>query len=139
MSTFGRNARIPTDVRCLAWTIALLLPFTGWAAADDMTATSVPAGNPPAAQPEVWLCAGERIMELLQPGAEWPLVKQHLTGIKLYIGQLSGNRRQSGEEAVERLRPLVRLVRAHNLRVAVELGGCLDFSPMDETAGEWSW
>jgi hypothetical protein len=99
---------------------------------------AVPAGNPPAAQPEVWLCAGDRIMELLQPGAEWPLVKQHLTGVKLYIGQLSGNRRQSGEEAVERLRPLVRLVRAHNLRVAVELGGCLDFSPMDETAGEWS-
>jgi hypothetical protein len=125
MSTFGRNARIPTDVRCLAWTIALLLPFTGWAAADDMTATSVPAGNPPAAQPEVWLCAGERIMELLQPGAEWPFVKQHLTGIKLYIGQLHGKRLETREQTIERLQPLVRFMRAHHLQVAVELGGCL--------------
>ena len=108
------------------------------------SAPSLPEGRSPSAagtagvEPEVWLCAGDRIMELLQPGAEWPFVKQHLTGIKLYVGQLSGNRRESKEQTIERLRPLVRWIRAHQLQVAVELGGCLDFSSMDETAGEWS-
>jgi hypothetical protein len=118
--------------------MAVLLPLTGRAAAENTTAEPGPADSPPPAQPEVWLCAGDRIMELLEPGAEWPFVGQHLAGIKLYVGQLSGNRRQTREEVIERLRPLVRLVRAHNFQVAVELGGCLDFSPMDETAGEWS-
>ncbi len=33
---------------------------------------------------------------------------------------------------------MVRLVRSHNLQLAVDLGGCLDFSPLDDTAGEWS-
>lgn len=89
-------------------------------------------------QPEVWLCAGDRIAELLSPDAEWPFVKQHLTGIKLYVGQLGVGRQASAEAAIDRLRPLVRLLRAHNLQVAVELGGCLDFAPMDDTAGEWS-
>jgi penicillin amidase len=99
----------------------------------------VPAGDPGDGEgAEVWLCAGDRIMELLEPGAEWPFGRQRLAGIKLYIGQLAAGRRRSPEEAVERLRPLVRLVRAHGLQVAVELGGCLDFSPMDDTAGEWS-
>ncbi len=77
-------------------------------------------------------------MELLPPGAEWPFVKQHLSGIKLYVGQLHGKRLETREQTIERLRLLVRLVRSHNLLVAVELGGCLDFSPMDDMAGEWS-
>jgi hypothetical protein len=29
-------------------------------------------------------------------------------------------------------------VKQHRCQVAVELGGCLDFAPMDDTAGEWS-
>lgn len=90
------------------------------------------------AQPEVWLCAGDRIADLLRPEAEWSFVRQHLSGIKLYVGQLSRNRRASSEAVPDRLRQLVRLVNAHRLQVAVELGGCLDFSPMDDTAGEWS-
>ena len=138
MNTLRHNTPVSAAMRQLVWTAAVLLALTGRTAADGTTTAPSPADSSPAVQSEVWLCAGDRILELLQPGAEWPFVKQHLTGIKLYVGQLSGNRRQSGEEAVERLRPLVRLVRAHNLRVAVELGGCLDFSPMDDTAGEWS-
>jgi len=39
-------------------------------------------------QPEVWLCAGERINDLLRPDAEWSFVKQHLSGIKLYVDQI---------------------------------------------------
>ncbi len=138
MSTVCRNTLVPTDVQRLAWTIALLVPLTGWAATEDTTAGPIPADGPPVGPPEVWLCAGDRILELLQPGAEWPFVKQHLTGIKLYVGQLHGKRSETKEQTIERLRPLTRFVRAHNLRVAVELGGCLDFSPMDDSAGEWS-
>ncbi len=138
MSTVCRSTQSPAAVGRMAWSIALLLPLGGLAAVEHTTAASIPADGPPAGQPEVWLCAGDRIMELLQPGAEWPFVKQHLTGIKLYVGQLSGNRRESQEQTIERLRPLVRWIRAHQLQVAVELGGCLDFSSMDETAGEWS-
>ena len=138
MSTVGRNTRIPAEVRRWAWTIALLPACAGWAAAGDMAAAVGSAGNPPDAQPEVWLCAGDRILELLPPGAEWPIVKRQLTGLKLYIGQLYGKRAETEEQTIERLRPLARFVRAHHLRVAVELGGCLDFSPLDDTAGEWS-
>jgi len=99
------------------------------AKSNDRTAT---------ARPEVWLCAGDRIADLLQPDAEWPFVKQHLTGIKLYIGQLYKSRRKPADATSDRLRQIVRLVKAHKLKVAVELGGCLDFSPLDDTSGEWS-
>ena len=54
-------------------------------------------------QPEVWLCAGERIADLLRPEAEWPFVKQHLTGIKLYVGQRKIDRRQAPSNS-DRLR-----------------------------------
>lgn len=92
----------------------------------------------PATQTEVWLCAGDRIAELLDTDAEWPFVQQHLTGIKLYIGQLATNRRRPAESSTDRIRQIAELVKNHNLKVAVELGGCLDFSPLDDTAGEWS-
>ena len=82
-------------------------------------------------QSEVWLCAGERIADLLRPDAAWPFVKAHLTGLKLYIDQIDN-------AAPEQLAALVRLVKEHHFQVAVELGGCLDFAPMDDTAGEWS-
>lgn len=39
-----------------------------------------------ARQPEVWLCAGDRIADLLDPDADWPFVQKHLAGIKFYIG-----------------------------------------------------
>ena len=89
-------------------------------------------------QPEVWLCVGDRIADLLGADAEWPFVKQHLTGIKFYIGQLYGPRSEMPDVTMERLRKYVRLVKACDLQVAVELGGCLDFSPLDDSAGEWS-
>ena len=82
-------------------------------------------------QAEVWLCVGERIADLLRPEAEWPFVKQHLSGLKLYVDQIN-------KAAPEQLAALVRLVKEQRYQVAVELGGCLDFAPMDDTAGEWS-
>ena len=78
------------------------------------TANKVPAL--PTAQPEVWLCAGERIADLLRPDAESPFVKQHLAGIKLYVDQIN-------KAAPEQLAALVPLVKEHRYQVAVELGG----------------
>jgi hypothetical protein len=138
MSTLHQGTPMSASMWHLAWTAIVLLPLTASAATEDAIAGPDPADDSRVAQPEVWLCAGDRIMELLQPGAEWPFVQQHLKGIKLYIGQLHGKRRETKEQTTERLRPLAHLVQAHHLQVAVELGGCLDFSPMDDTAGEWS-
>ena len=89
-------------------------------------------------QPEVWLCVGDRIDELLRPDAQWPSVSQHLAGIKFYVSQFSRNRRHADDNAAEKLRQYANLVRTHDLQVAVELGGCLEFSPLNESAGEWS-
>jgi hypothetical protein len=79
----------------------------------------------------VWLCVGDRLKELLDPAAEWPTVKQGLSGIKLYVDQIN-------KASPEDLAAIVRLVKENGYQVAVELGCCLDFSPLDETAGEWS-
>ncbi len=50
MSTVVRDTRIPADIRRLAWLIAfLLVPCTGLAVADDMTADSIPPDRSPAA------------------------------------------------------------------------------------------
>ncbi len=38
---------------------------------------------------EVWLCAGNRHLELMRPDAEWPFVKQHLSGTKIYVDQVN--------------------------------------------------
>jgi len=106
--------------------------------AAEPSATRSPGTSRAKQQPEVWLCAGDRIEALCRPEAEWPFVKKHLSGIKFYIGQLYGDRRRGGQDNAERLRKYVKLVRENGLQVAVELGGCLDFSPLDDTAGEWS-
>ncbi len=101
--------------------LALALPGLAWPAD--------PSGSP--SRPEVWLCPGQRITELLEPGAEWPFVKCHLSGIKLYVDQIN-------DATPEQLAAVVRLARENNYQIAVELGCCLDFGPMDDTNGEWS-
>jgi len=85
----------------------------------------------PGGGPEVWLCAGDRVTQLLRDDAEWAFVKENLSGIKLYIDQINGAR-------PEQLAALVKLVQDQRYQVAVECGCCLDFGPMDDTNGEWS-
>ena len=120
--------RLSGRVNLLASTVALLLlaiaDTLAVSASDEIPAatvtSSVPAAvsNPAAAalsaQPEVWLCAGDRIMELLHPDAEWSFVKQHLDGIKLYVDQIN-------EAHPDQLQQLVRLVKDNGYQVAVEM------------------
>ncbi len=141
METVIRHANWSRSTHWFAWTMAVLLPVS-WAVpalgknqVDSPNSSAVAAGNRVAvarvAGPEVWLCAGERVADLLRPEAQWPFVKQHLAGIKLYVDQIN-------QAQPEQLAALVRLVQENSYQVAVELGGCLDFAPMDYTAGEWS-
>jgi creatinine amidohydrolase len=93
----------------------------------------VRAADPPprTAKPEVWLCAGDGTLDLLRSGAEWRFVKKNLSGIKLYVDQIDNAR-------PAQLAALARLVKENGYQVAVELGCCLDFGPMDDTNGQWS-
>lgn len=86
---------------------------------------------PPTKGPEIWLCAGPGVADLLQEGAEWPFTRENLTGIKLYIGQLA-------QPKPGQIKALINLVQKQHYQVAVEVGCCLDFGPMDSTNGEWS-
>ena len=110
-----RFGRVPAAVR----TTALWLTLNKWVMASGdvpsapphptVTAERRQSPNTRESQPEVWLCAGDRIVDLLQPDAEWPFLGQQLTGVKLYIGQLAGPRRRSTEATPDKLRRLVRL------------------------------
>ena len=70
-------------------------------------------------------------MQLLRSNAEWSFVKQHLDGIKFYVDQINNAQ-------PDPLQQLVRLVKENGYQIAVEVSCCLDFAPMDDTAGEWS-
>lgn len=91
------------------------------------------SADPPArtAKPEVWFCPGDRIVELLKPDANWAFVKRHLSGIKLYVDQID-------KAGPAQLAAIARMAKDNGYQVAVELGCCLDFGPMDDTNGEWS-
>jgi len=106
------------------WMITVLVaaaPAAVWAQ-DEREAPAIP---------EVWLCAGDRVAELLGDDADWAFVREHLSGLKLYVDQID-------QAPPEQLAALVKLVADQGYRVAVELGCCLDFGPMDDTNGEWS-
>ena len=100
-----------------------------------VSSLSLPTGAAEAparlAEPEVWLCTGRAVFGLLRPDAEWPFVKRHLSGIKLYIDVVD-------KATPEQLERLVRLVREQGYQVAIECGCCLEFAPLDDTNGESS-
>ena len=99
-----------TNIGMLAWTTALLAlaaPDASLAPApDEIRAAPAASSAPPAmstpvaatrgSRPEVWLCAGDRIAQLLRPDAEWSFVKQHLNGIKLYVASRSTGQHTRG-------------------------------------------
>ena len=66
--------------RCLIAGVLYLTAPAGGDPVDDSAAVR---------RPEVWVCAGERIADLLRPDAEWPVVRRHLSGIKLYVDRIN--------------------------------------------------
>ena len=73
--------------------LAGLLPTEAARAGERPTTASRPKS---AAEPEVWLCVGKPLFDLLAPDAEWPFVKEHLSGIKERAGTLAGPYERSG-------------------------------------------
>ena len=67
MSTLRSSMRMFAAIRQMVGAVAVLLAFIGQTAADGTTAGPSPVDDSRVAQPEVWI-AGDRIMELLQPG-----------------------------------------------------------------------
>jgi hypothetical protein len=87
------------------------------------------------AKPEVWLCAGmgASLSELIKPDAQWTFVKQHITGIKIYIDQFN-------QVPPKDLAAVARMAKENHLQVVVELGGCIGDGNaiLDNNIGEWS-
>jgi len=84
----------------------------------------------PAARPEVWMCHREPTV-LAEHPEQWAFVREHLDGIKLYIGTLR-------KAPADKLRKLAALLKQNNIKVAVECGGTLGYAPLDDTNGEAS-
>jgi len=82
-------------------------------------------------RPEVWLCMGNGVFDLLDRQAEWPFVREHLSGIQFYIDKVN-------KAPADKLKQFVQLIREQNYQVAIECGGTLDFAPMNSTNGERS-
>jgi len=74
---------------------------------------------------------GNRVFDLLDPEAEWPFAKEHLSGIQFYIDMVN-------KAPTEKLKQFVQLIQEHKYQVAIECGGTLDFAPMNSTNGERS-
>jgi hypothetical protein len=74
---------------------------------------------------------GDRVFDLLAPGAEWPYVREHLSGIQFYIDMVN-------KAPAEKLKQFAQLIRERKYQVAIECGGTLDFAPMNSTNGERS-
>jgi len=82
-------------------------------------------------RPEIWLCMRNRVFDLLDPDAEWPFVKEHISGIQFYIDMVN-------KAPSEKLKQFVQLIQKQKYQVAIECGGTLDFAPMNSTNGERS-
>ena len=74
---------------------------------------------------------GSKVFDLLDPEAEWPYVREHLSGIQFYIDVVN-------KAPAEKLKQFVQLIRERKYQVAIECGGTLDFAPMNSTNGERS-
>ncbi len=84
-----------------------------------------------AGAPGVWMCKGHPWG--LAKSGEWPFVRDHVDCVKLYIGDID-------KAGPERLRDFAALQRAHGFKVAVELGGLVDWeAPAKEQSGERSF
>jgi hypothetical protein len=123
MKPHGTRSIRARNALSLASVIGLLaIANCGTHASEEVASKGASRANGRRSHPEVWLCAGDRIADLLDSEAEWPFVKQHLTGIKFYIGQLYGPRGESADVTMDRLRQSVRLTPAARLHKFATLG-----------------
>lgn len=84
--------------------------------------------------PEVWICHFDTA-RLVTDELEWSFVREHLDGIKLYIGKVGPGRQAWDPDA---LAAFCAVCAEAGIRLSIECGGTLDFMPLDETNGEKS-
>ena len=73
--------------------------------------------------PEVWLCHHD-IEELADPAADWDFVREHLDGIKVYVGTVTGTNKHT-RISDPNLVALARILKENDIQLAMECGGTL--------------
>jgi hypothetical protein len=96
------------------------------------------SSNEPTAQgtkdtPEVWLCHHD-IEDLADPNADWHFVRDHLDGVKIYVGSLMGTRKHT-RISDENLASLARTLDQQGIQLAMECGGTLGHFRNTESVG----
>ena len=128
MKALARELRTP--VRSLVCVLAGIV----LAGLTSNSATS----NEPAADgtdntPEVWMCHHD-IEVLAESGADWDFVRDHLDGIKVYVGNLMGTRKHV-RISDENLASLARTFQESDIQFAMECGGTLGYYRNTEPVG----
>ena len=93
-------------------------------------ALALAASAPADAAPEIWMCH-RGMDELAKHPDEWAFVREHISGIQVYIDQFARY------DAAD-MTALAELVREADLKVSVECGGLLDFGPVGPGIGAWT-
>jgi len=78
---------------------------------------------------EIWMCKGNPWV--LGTSLEWELVKHNVHAIKLYVDQVNS-------ASITNLRNLVKVCKANKIKIAIELGGLVDWraDDVDPRTGE---
>lgn len=93
-------------------------------------ALALTVSAPADAAPEIWMCH-QSMDELAKHPDQWTFVREHISGIQVYIDQFTRY------DAAD-MTALAELVREADLKVSVECGGLLDFGPVGPGIGAWT-
>ena len=99
----------------------------------DSASSDEPAAEGTKETPEVWLCHHD-IEDLADPDADWDFVRNHLDGIKIYVGNLMGTRKHV-RISDKRLASLTRTFEENGIQLAMECGGTLGHFRNTEPVG----
>ncbi|MBI4243651.1 MAG: hypothetical protein HY606_06135 [Planctomycetes bacterium] len=78
---------------------------------------------------EIWFCHG--YVDGLFDKSQWDSVCDQIDGIKVYVGWIEN----ASDDSVKQF---VAMLKENDIKLAVEIGGTLEFMPLDETNGEES-
>ena len=99
----------------------------------DRASSSQPAAGGARETSEVWLCHHD-IEALADPDADWDFVRDHLDGIKVYVGSLTGSRKHV-RISDENLALLSKTLEENDIQLAMECGGTLGHFRNTEPVG----
>ena len=122
------------SLRTIAQSATSLLTWLALAGLiSDSASSDEPAAEGTKETPEVWLCHHD-IEDLADPDADWDFVRNHLDGIKIYVGNLMGTRKHV-RISDKRLASLTRTFEENGIQLAMECGGTLGYFRNTEPVG----